>query len=173
MFFGKKVITEDENFIFDQPVIKDFSYYKYQVIDTVKAWNIKRKLNESLRTYSEKKYHVSLCTIFKDEEPYLKEWIEFHRIIGIDHFYMYNNNSSDDGERVLKPYIDMGIVSLISWPQNQAQLEAYKNGCERARGETEWLGFIDIDEFIIPEVKNNIYEVLLEFKNRPAVLLYW
>ncbi len=34
------------------------------------------------------KFNVSLCAIFKDEADYLKEWIEFHRIVGVEHFYM-------------------------------------------------------------------------------------
>lgn len=39
---------------------------------------------------------------------------------------------------------------------------------------TQWLGFIDIDEFIVPLKKNSIYEILQPFeKNRGAVKLYW
>lgn len=173
MLLDRRPITENEKFIFDQPVVKDFSYYKYCVIDAIKALEIKIKLNKKTGNYTKKKYRVALCTIFKNEEPYLKEWIEFHRIVGIDHFYMYNNNSTDDGEMVLRPYIDMGLVTLMPWAKNQAQLEAYQDGCKRAREETEWLGFIDIDEFVIPEKTTNIYDVLLNFKKRPAVLLYW
>ena len=32
------------------------------------------------------KYQVSICAIFKDEAPYIKEWIEFHKIVGVEHF---------------------------------------------------------------------------------------
>ncbi|WP_369598480.1 glycosyltransferase family 2 protein, partial [uncultured Muribaculum sp.] len=46
-------------------------------------------------TKHEFRHKVSLCLIFKDEEPYLKEWIDYHILIGVDHFYLYNNNSSD------------------------------------------------------------------------------
>lgn len=73
-----------------------------------------------------KKYNVSICSIFKNEAPYLKEWIEFNNIVGVDHFYMYNNNSEDDYEAILQPYIKSGLVTLIDWPQNQKQMECYQ-----------------------------------------------
>ena len=38
-----------------------------------------------------KKYDVTLCAIFRNEALFLKEWIDYHRTIGIEHFYLYNN----------------------------------------------------------------------------------
>ncbi|WP_037354216.1 glycosyltransferase family 92 protein [Selenomonas sp. FC4001] len=168
-----KIIKEDDNFIFEDSVNKDWKYYKYKILDTLKAMIIKYELENKKIKYEKKKYHVSLCSIFKDEGKYLKEWVEFHRLIGIDHFYMYDNNSTDNSVEVLKPYINMGIISLKKWKKNHAQLEAYKNGSEIAKNETEWLGFIDIDEFVILNRQNNIYDILKNFKKRPSVLLYW
>ena len=39
---------------------------------------------------------LSLTLIVKNEAFYIKEWIEFHRMIGVTHFYIYDNESSDD-----------------------------------------------------------------------------
>ena len=41
------------------------------------------------------KYYFSICAIFKDESLSIKEWIEYHKLIGVEHFYLYNNNSTD------------------------------------------------------------------------------
>ena len=38
-----------------------------------------------------KKYKISICGIFKNESCFLKEWIEYHEILGVEHFYLYNN----------------------------------------------------------------------------------
>ena len=104
----------------------------------------------------------------------MKEWIEFNNIVGVDHFYMYNNNSEDDYEAVLKPYIKSGLVTLIDWPQNQKQMECYQTCIKDFSGETRWLGFIDIDEFIVPKSTDSIYEFLKAFENKAgAVNLYW
>lgn len=125
-------------------------------------------------TLDNKKYQVAICAIFKNEAPYLREWIEFHRLVGIEHFYLYNNCSEDFYQEVLQPYIDEGVVTFIEWPYQQAQMQAYQNCIERFRRDVQWLGFIDLDEFVIPKDKDTVGEVLAPFtKNRSAVLLYW
>ena len=53
------------------------------------------------------KYELALVAILKDEAPYQKEWLEYHLLAGVDHFYIYCN---DDDVSILKeiwhPYID-------------------------------------------------------------------
>lgn len=53
----------------------------------------------------ELKYKIALCLIFKNEAPFLKEWLDYHLTIGVDHFYLYNNNSDDNYLDVLNTYI--------------------------------------------------------------------
>eukprot|EP01024_Parvocaulis_polyphysoides_P009844 TRINITY_DN13199_c0_g1_i1.p3 TRINITY_DN13199_c0_g1~~TRINITY_DN13199_c0_g1_i1.p3 ORF type:complete len:138 (-),score=4.69 TRINITY_DN13199_c0_g1_i1:75-488(-) len=48
-----------------------------------------------------KKYNVSIGTIFKNEAQYLLEWIAYHTIIGIEHFYLFNDDSTDEFMEVL------------------------------------------------------------------------
>lgn len=40
--------------------------------------------------------YLSIGAIFKDEAPYLAEWIEFHRLVGVEHFFLYDNLSTDE-----------------------------------------------------------------------------
>ena len=105
----------------------------------------------------DKKYNVAVCAIFKNEAPYLKEWIEFNHLVGVEHFYLYNNNSEDDYQSVLEEYVQSGLVTLIQFPYEQAQMKCYKDCIDKYAGETKWLGFIDIDEFIVPKSTNDIY----------------
>ena len=94
-------------------------------------------------------------------------------IIGIEHFYLYNNFSSDNYLEVLEPYIQAGEVTLTDWPVPQGQMSAYQDCFNRFRDETNWLAFIDIDEFIIPNKTDTIGEFLKPFEKRPAILIYW
>lgn len=41
----------------------------------------------------------------KFEEPYVAEWVAFHKICGVQHFYIYDNNAHSTMAEVLKPYI--------------------------------------------------------------------
>lgn len=121
----------------------------------------------------DRKYYVSLCLIFKDEARYLKEWIEYHKLIGVDHFYLYNNFSSDDYLKVLHPYIQSGIVTLIDWPHKYAQIEAYKDAYIKFKNETKWLGYIDTDEYVNIKSYNSIKDLLKKFNNYPSVYFHW
>lgn len=119
------------------------------------------------------KYKVSVCAIFKDEADYLMEWIEFHKIIGVDHFYLYNNNSTDHYLDILTPYIEENIVTLIDWPIPHSQRLAYQDCMDKFSAETQWIGFIDLDEYVVPNKHDTIYDFLKDFNNRPAVVIYW
>jgi len=130
-----------------------------------------------------KKYNISICSIFKNEAKYLKEWIEFHRLVGVDHFYLYNIESTDRYRDVLKNYIREGVVTLIHWPdlsKNQSdeiwalgmQIPAYENAVKyTAIKDTKWLVFVDIDEFLLPIDGNNLSEVVEKYKDYPGILL--
>ena len=119
------------------------------------------------------KYTLSVCTIFKNEANNLIEWIEYHLIAGVEHFYLYNNNSTDNYGEILKPYIENNIVTLIDWPPYPGQASAYNNCWETYKNDSQWIAFIDCDEFICPRSDRNIGDFLKKYSNYPIVLLYW
>ncbi|MCU9613189.1 glycosyltransferase family 92 protein [Caldibacillus lycopersici] len=168
------MIKENRYLIFDRP-INEFRYLIKKTASLVMTPYYKLLLNFiHPRNKKEKKFYVSICAIFRDEGKYLKEWIEFHKIVGIDHFYLYNNFSEDEYEEILTPYINNGEVTLIDWPIPQGQMEAYKDCVERFGSETQWIAFIDLDEYIIPNKMDTVREFLMPFeKNRPVVIVYW
>lgn len=121
----------------------------------------------------EKKYYISICAIFKNEGHYLKEWVEYHKLIGIDHIYLYNNFSEDNYLEILTPYIEEEFVTLTDWPHKYSQTKAYQDCFVKYRNETFWLAFIDLDEFICPKYKYNVKEWIKDFEGFPAVVMYW
>ena len=166
--------TEDKYFIFDKSIkgglktlLKQSLYPFFNIILKVELYF------KHPKSY-EKRYNVCVCAIFKNEAQYLKEWIELNNLVGVEHFYLYNNNSDDDYYSVLKPFIESGLVTLLQWEKNHAQLECYKDGIDRFKDETKWLGFIDIDEFVVPIKTVNIYDFLKQYDNkRGAIVFYW
>jgi hypothetical protein len=123
------------------------------------------------------KYKLSICTVFQNEAPYLKEWIEFHRLVGVEHFYLFNNLSTDHYREVLKPYIKAGIVELFDWPYefkewkewDDIQVKALQKGWKKAYGKTKWLAFLDSDEFLFPTQCDSLVEFLKSFESMPHV----
>jgi hypothetical protein len=120
--------------------------------------------------------YLSICAIFKDEAPYLPEWIEFHRLVGVERFFLYDNLSVDGGREVLEPWIRAGVVSIsdCSIPLGQGgQAWAYADGLERARGRTRWLAFIDLDEFLFSPGPTPLPDVLRDYEEHPGVVVNW
>lgn len=121
-------------------------------------------------------YYISACGFFQDEAPYLKEWIEYHILLGCQHFYLYNNDSTDNYMEVLEPYMKKGIVDLFQWPSSvkggywkDDQIRAYNHCIKVCSGITDWLVIIDIDEFIVPIVEPDLVAFLKNYDNSPTV----
>lgn len=125
-------------------------------------------------------YELSIAAIFQNEAPYLLEWIEYHRMVGVEHFWLYNDQSRDEWQKILEPYLQAGIVEVIDWPVEdpflfiQRQVEAYRDAVTRACERTQWLALIDIDEFLLPMQDSTITECLSKrFPTASGISVSW
>lgn len=107
-------------------------------------------------------HELSAVAILKNEGRYLKEWLDYHLAAGVDHFYLYDNDSNDDTREVLKPYVAAEQVSYFVVPGELAQMPAYNDAVRRFRFATRYMAFIDCDEFIFPKTAQSIIEVVDE-----------
>jgi Glycosyltransferase family 92 len=120
--------------------------------------------------------YLSIGAIFKDEAPYLPEWIEFHRLAGVERFFLYDNGSGDTGREVVEPWVRKGVVSVAecSIPLAQGgQGWAYADALRRARGRTRWLAFIDVDEFLWTPGLTPLPNLLRDYEQHPGVVVNW
>lgn len=119
------------------------------------------------------KHYLSVVAIIKNEGEYILEWIEYHRIMGVSKFYIYDNESDDNINEILKPYIEEGIVDYKYCPGNGKQTWAYNDVLEKARKETCWLALIDCDEFIVPTSTTSIIQLLEELEGYGGLGINW
>ena len=128
------------------------------------------------------RYNLAIAVVFQDEAPFLKEWIEYHLMMGVDHFVLVNDRSRDDFGAVLKPYIDADVVRLFShpcpvplqgpqWPEYQRRiLEAL---LQKLTGVARWVALIDVDEFLVPTDARSILEFLADHEDAGGVYVRW
>ncbi len=124
---------------------------------------------------------ISACCIFQNEDRFLKEWIDYHRLIGVTHFYMYDNESTDHSYAVLEPYIKAGVVEYILWPGQynspkewwHVQRAAYIDAVNRAKENCKWLCIIDTDEFIVPIKDHDLKAFLKDYESYGGVCVNW
>ena len=98
-------------------------------------------------------HDLSVVAILKNEAPYLKEWIEYHLIAGVDHFYLYDNESPDNQAEVARPYVEAGLVDYFHAPGKFMQMQTYNDAFKRFKFFSRYMAFIDGDEFIFPKSK--------------------
>jgi hypothetical protein len=86
--------------------------------------------------------YLSLCLIAKDENAYLKEWLDYHILIGVEHFWIYDNDSTIPLAKTIKEYIARGLVTVNTIHGKAVQLYAYDH-CIRQYGPlSKWIGLL-------------------------------
>lgn len=93
------------------------------------------------------KHFLSIIAIFKNESHILKEWISHHLFQGVDHFYLINNNSTDNYLDALRS-VPGDLYTLVDDHRDHAQLEILNDHYRLFGPETKWICPIDLDEFI-------------------------
>lgn len=143
---------------------------------TIGRWNVERYLKKDKhRTFS---HEVAIVAIAKNEGLYIKEWIEFHKLVGITKIYLYDNESTDNTKQIIQPYINCGLIDYQLIKGVGKQLDAYNDAITHHKDECRYMAFIDLDEYIMPETPyepiENVVKRILSLRSRAAgVALNW
>src|SRR5690606_18096926 len=113
-------------------------------------------------------HHLAAAIRVKDEARFLPEWLAHHHNLGVEHFFVYDNNSSDDIESVLAPFIERGLVTYIHWPKVPASPSCEIDFLSRFGHRCAWVAFFDADEFLFERTPGELKAVLREFGHKPA-----
>lgn len=120
----------------------------------------------ALYKFNKKQIKVCICTIGKQENNYIKEYIEYYKNFGIDKIFLYDNNNinGEHFENIIIEYINQGFVEIKNWrgiksPQMKIYNDCYINNYYKY----DWLIFNDIDEYLYLKNYNNIKN----FLNKP------
>lgn len=116
---------------------------------------------------------VAACLCFKDSATYLAEWLAFYRAVGVDRFYLYDNNSSDNYLPIVQPYIDRGLAVLTRWPGVRQQAAIYQNCLDLRRKEARWIAFMDDDEFLWPVADPDLKTAMARYEAFGGVAACW
>jgi len=110
-------------------------------------------------------YDLAAVTIVYNEAPYIAEWLDYHLLAGVDHFVIYDNDSADNLQKILAPYVDKNLVTVIPYPKTGRQLEAYNDAIRYFKYFCRRMVFLDVDEYIFPQHGKSISDVTDEIFN--------
>lgn len=72
-------------------------------------------------------YYLVAATMIKNKRRYVREWIEFHLMMGVSYFFFYDHHSDDGVEAVIRPYVEAGRASYILWPPKEYPKEEWND----------------------------------------------
>lgn len=118
------------------------------------------------------KYFLSLTAIIKDED-YLEEFIIYYMILGVEHFFLYDNESTIPLKKRLNNPIFKEKCTIINIPGKAMQIHAYEDCLKRTKMLSTWLIIVDGDEFIFPKKNFSLRDFLDIYKNYQAIGINW
>ena len=98
---------------------------------------------------------LAACTMLRHElgrnRDLVLEWLAYHRLQGVEHFYIFSNGDTRALRRLLRPYVEEGAVEVIDWEWNSTswvhQLPQTNACIYRYRGLARWVALMDVDEY--------------------------
>ncbi|CAM5221105.1 glycosyltransferase family 2 protein [Alishewanella longhuensis] len=95
---------------------------------------------------------IAVAAIFKNERPYVLEWVAYHRLMGADQIIIADNFSDDGTSQLLEALHLAGIIIRIPYPrvgEEGPQAGAYNTVLRDFGSRFDLIAFIDADEFIV------------------------
>jgi hypothetical protein len=95
----------------------------------------------------------AIGAIFRNEAPYITEWVAHHRMMGFRDIFIADNDSDDGTWELLQVLEKLGYLKCFRFPDppgQRPQLPAYAELMQRFGSQVDWMAFIDADEFVWP-----------------------
>lgn len=129
------------------------------------------------------RHGLAIATVLRNEEHYIAEWVSFHRAVGVRHFLVYDDGSTDRTLAILRDLLPAETLTILPWRfatrdvrmglQLNRQVLAFAHAILNFGGDFRWMAFIDVDEFILPKTGGSIEEALAGAKGFPNISLPW
>ena len=133
---------------------------------------------ENKQINNKKSLKVCICTLGKNENKYIKEFVKHYKKLGVDKIFLHDNNDisekAENFEDVISKYIKKDFVEIIDYRGKVApQLDIYTECYKKHKNKFDWVIFFDIDEFIHLKGYDNIKDFLSEKRFNRCKLIYF
>jgi len=138
----------------------------------------KCQIFQNCKEFKKKVHKIVLIVIIKNENLYIKEFVQHYFSIGIDNIIICDNNDID-GEKIediLYNFINNGFVKIINYRgKKNYQIISYQEVYLKYINNYDWFMFFDADEFLILPKNNNINDLFNEinYNNFDIIHVNW
>lgn len=126
--------------------------------------------------------NICMCSIVKKENLYLKDFINHYKLLGYNHFYIYDNNDKNEEKLndIISEEINTGLITVIDFrgyrgKNGGPQMDAYYNCYDNYKHYCSWISFFDVDEFLILENDTSLKQLMenSRYKNCEGISVNW
>ena len=123
-----------------------------------------------------KKVYLTLIAVIRDQEHYVKEWLAFHRIVGVERFVIILHRCTDATEKCIRklPFVDDIHVHQVNDMGNPSiQMGAYHWAVRNYGHASKWLLFVDSDEFFFGTTEDHLPSILERYEEHGGLAAHW
>ena len=114
---------------------------------------------------------LAMCIRCKDDPDCLKENIEYHTLMGVEHFFIYDHVSTIPLKSVLVDYDNVTVELVLT---DQEMLSCYRKCYKENKDNFQWIAFMDTDEFIVMKNGNtDLKEFLKPYITYGGLSIWW
>ena len=123
-----------------------------------------------------KKAYLTLVAVVRDQEHYVKEWLAFHRLVGVERFVIMLHKCADRTEKRIRelPFRDDIFIHHVAETSNPSiQMGAYLWAVRNYGHDSRWLLFIDSDEFFFGTTEDHLPSILERYEKYGGLAAHW
>lgn len=114
-------------------------------------------------------YYLASCSIVKNEDNYIDDFVAIHKHLGVEFFLFFDRSDNPLSER----YKGRKDIEVIHYPEPNRHAQAWRDGVAYFKGKSRWVQFIDIDQVTVPMKTNDIKVMLQNYEGNSALCLNW
>lgn len=129
------------------------------------------------------RHGLALVAMMRNEARYIAEWVEFHRLAGVEHFFIYDNGSTDGSAAAFRNATSPDELTLFPWNMEvsdmkrdlpiDVQVLATAHAISNFGGRFRWMAALDLDEFLFPVKENSLLDALADLEHVSNISLPW
>ena len=117
---------------------------------------------------------LAICSMVKDEEDSILEWMSFHLAAGASRLIIFDDQSTDSTKKIINLFGNAtGKVECISSSKRFSQVDTFQILLDHCRVNFEWAAFIDSDEFLFCPNGNSLSDSLDIYKEYGGLGVFW
>lgn len=120
--------------------------------------------------------YLTLAATLRNAERYVQEWLCFHKVVGVEKFVVMLHKCDDGTEDRIKELSfssDIHVHHITDKRNIATQMGTYQWIVRNYWRTTEWMLFIDYDEYFYPTIEDDLKPILQQYEDFSGVAAFW